>query len=255
MTLSDINAKISFLTSQDSTAGGYPNADRLISINNYYNRINTALLQSQDEVEFDDQTITTSYPIGKRDLVANQQDYKFNTALWALATPEGGADLSASTIAPFKLRRVELSYDGGTTWNKAEPLQRGEKSTPSDQTSINNQFQTTKPFYSVEYGAIWTYPIPVANSSKGMKLYFDRQVTEFTLSDLTTGTKSPGFDANFHMILAYGPAYEFAIANGKSNLDETKKELEQLMQELRVFTGSKDSDRSWGLKANFVPYT
>lgn len=254
MTLSDISAKITFLTSSDTTAGGFANADRLIGINNYYNRVLTSILQSQDEWEFDDKTITSSYPIASRNLVANQGDYKFSTASWALTAPEGGADLSNSTISPFKLRRVEVTYDG-SNWYKAEPMQRGQTSNDSTQTSINNLFQTTKPFYTLEYDSIWLRPIPIANITKGLKVWFDRQVTEFTLSDLTTGTKSPGFDANFHQILAYGPAYEFAIANGKSNLDELKRELEQNMAELKQYYGNKDVDRVWMLKSEPVIFT
>jgi hypothetical protein len=234
MTLSDISAKISFLTSQDSTSGGYPNADRLISINNYYNRVVTAILQSQDDWDFDDKN-NTDFPILTTSLVANQQDYS----------------LPSNAL---KIKRVEISYDG-SNWYKAEPMDMGERSTDSTQTSINNFFQTTKPFYDVQYGSLFTYPVPIANSTNGLKLWIYRQITEFTLSDLTTGTKTPGFDANFHQILAYGPAYEFAIANGKSNLEEVKKELEQNMQELRQYYGSKDVDRTWFLKSNFVPYT
>ena len=239
MTLSDINSKISFLTSSDTSAGGYANSDRVININNYYNRILTGILQSQDEWDFDDISITTSYPLAKRDLVANQQDYKFS---------------SAASISPFKVKRVEVSYDGNT-WNKAEPFDNGQTSKDSSQLTINNLYQTSRPYYDLQWNSLFLYPIPIVNQIKSLKVWFDRQITEYTTSDLTTGTKVPGFDANFHMILAYGAAYEFAIANGKANLDETKKELEQLMLEMRQHYGSKDKDRVWMLKPEPIIYS
>lgn len=254
MTLSDINAKISLFTGADTTATGFATADRVISINNYKDRVITAILQSQDDFDFDDASITASYPIGKRNMVANQQDYKFSTALWALMSPEGAADQASAAISPLKIKRVEVSYDGGTTWYEAIPIDINEKSTDATQATINSVFSTTQPYYDIQFGAIFLYPIPIVNSTNGIKIWFDRSMTDFTSSDLTTGTKVPGFDTLFHPILAYGPSYEFGLAVGKDNTDPVKKELEQLMQEMRLHYGSKDRDRNWGLKAEPVTY-
>lgn len=233
MTLADINAKISLFTGADTTSTGFASADRLISINNYYNRVATTILQSQDDWDFDDKN-NTDYPILTTSLVANQQDYSLPTNA-------------------FKIKRVEVSYDG-TNWYKAEPMDVNEKSFDNTQTSINNQFQTSKPYYDAQYNAIFLYPVPTVNSTNGLKIWISRQVTEFTSSDLTTGTKVPGFDANYHQILAYGPSYEFGLAVGKDNADTLKKELEQMMSELRVYYGSKDADRNWSLKAEPTIY-
>lgn len=254
MTLADINAKITFLTGADTTSNGFQTSDRVISINNYYNRILTSILGSQDEWDFDDYSITTTYPIANRNLVANQQDYKFSSALWGLTSPEGGANASNAAISPFRIKRVEVSYDG-TNWNKAEPIDANEKSTDSTQTTINNIFQTTRPYYDLQYNAVFMYPVPTSSVTNGLKVWFDRQITEYTSSDLTTGTKVPGFDANFHLILAYGASYEFGVAYGKDNGDELKKELEQLFAELRLHYGRKDTDRVWQLKAEPITYS
>ena len=254
MTIGDINTKISFLTSADITSGGFATADRVISINYYYNRVLTAILRSQDEWDFDDNTITTTYPIAVRNMVINQPDYKFTTALWALTSPEGGANASSSTISPLKIKRVELSYDG-TNWNKAEPLDLNEYSRDTITNTINSQFQTGKPFYGVMDNALWLYPVPTANVTNGIKVWFDRSITEYTSSDVTTGTKVPGFDSNFHMILAYGAAYEYGVARGKDNTKELKGELEQLMAEMQNYYGDKEKDRVYALKSNYVKYS
>jgi len=254
MTLSDINSKISLFTGADTTAAGFSTADRVISINNYKDRVLSAILQSQDDIDFDDYSITSAYPIGIRNMVANQQDYKFSSALWALMGVEGGSNASNATIAPLKIKRVEVSYDG-TNWNEAFPIDVNERSTDNTQTTINNIFQTTRPYYDVQSNAIFLYPVPTAAVTGGIKIWFDRIMTDYTSSDLTTGTKVPGFDSIFHPILAYGPAYEFGFAVGKDNTDSVKKELEQLMAEMRLHYGSKDRDRNWSLKDNGNIYT
>lgn len=255
MTLSDVNSKISFFTGADTTATGFANADRLISINNYKDRVVTAILQSMDDWDFDDYTINTTYPVAQRNIVANQQDYKFSTASWSLMGVEGGSDGSNAAIRPLKIKRVEVSYDGGTTWYKAEPLDINQKSSDSTQATINSLFQTTRPFYDLAFNSLFLYPVPTVAGTKCLKVWFDRSATDYTLSDLTTGTIIPPFDTNFHMILAYGPSYEFGLANSKENKDEIKKELEQVTGELKVFYGNKDLDRNWQLNKENVPYT
>lgn len=254
MTLGDVNSKISFLTSADTTAAGFANADRLISINNYKDDIVTAILQSMDDWDFDDYTISTTYPVAQRNIVANQADYKFSTASWALMGVEGGADAANAAIRPLKIKRVEVSYDAGVTWYKAEPLDINQKSSDSTQTTINNIFQTSKPYYDLAYNGLFLYPVPTVNGTKCLKVWFDRSATDYTLSDLTTGTVIPGFDQNFHKILAYGPAVEFGLANSKENADNLEKKLEQYMAEMRNFYGNKDIDRNWQLKAEPVIY-
>lgn len=255
MTLGDINSKITFFTSADTTATGYANADRLISINNFKDDIVTAILQSMDDWDFDDYTINTTYPVAIRSMVANQPDYKFSTASWALMGVEGAANASNAAIRPLKIKRVEVSYDNGNTWYKAEPMDINQKSSDSIEATINNRFQTTQPYYDMAYNGIFLYPVPIANSTSGIKIWFDRSATDYVLSDLTTGTLIPGFDSNFHKILAYGPAMEFAMANTKDNADRLEKKLEQFVAEMKAFYGNKDVDRNWALKGEYVPYT
>lgn len=254
MTLGDINSKITFFTGADTTTAGFSTADRVTSINNYKDRAVTKILQSMDDWDFDDYTITTTYPIAQRNIVANQQDYKFSSASWALLGVEGGADGSNAAIRPLKIKRVEVSYDGGTTWYKAEPLDISQRSNDSTQTTINNLFQTSKPYYDMAYNSLFLYPVPTVNGTKCLKVWFDRSATDYISSDLTNGTLIPAFDPSFHMILAYGPSYEFCMANEKGSQDDYKKELEQLMAEMGIFYGNKDLDRNWQLKAEPTIY-
>lgn len=234
MTLGDINSKITFLTGADTTATGFATADRVISINNYYNRIVTMILKSQDEWDYDDKN-NTDFPIMTTSLVANQPDYALPTNV-------------------LKIKRVEVTFDG-SNWYRAESIDDNERSADSTQTTINNLFQTARPYYDIQFGSIFLFPIPTANVSGGLKVWVSRQITEITSSDLTTGTYVPGFDPNFHMVLAYGAAYEFGLANGKENTNIIKNELEQMMAELQIYYGDKDKDRTIFLKPNPVIYT
>lgn len=252
MTLGDINSRITFLTGANTT-NDYPNADRVISINKYKDIVLNAIFRSQDGIEFDDYSITSSYPLAKFDLTANQPDYKFSSSLWSLVAPQGGADLSASSIKPLRIKRLELAYNG-TNWYKAEPINLGETSVTQDQTSVNNFFQTTKPFYEVRWNALWLKPVPTATVTKGGLLEFDRASTDYTSSDLSTGTAIPGFDSNLHDILAIGASYDYAISKTKDNRQDLEKELNKMFMMLQDQFGKKDTDRNWQLKPNPISY-
>lgn len=70
---------------------------------------------------------------------------------------------------------------------------------------------------------------------------------------MSTGTKEPGFDAPFHPILAYGPAFEFAQ---KYNMPQTKSifvELQDYEERLKRFYGNKDKDIKLQFTPNMLP--
>jgi len=66
----------------------------------------TMIFDSQDDWDFDDNSITTTYPIVTRALVAGQRDYKFTSVQWSLLGVEGGAASSSTAITPLKIKRV-----------------------------------------------------------------------------------------------------------------------------------------------------
>lgn len=252
MTLSDITNKITFSTGADTNQ--FPNADRLISLNNYYNKVESIILSSQDEWDFDDTSITTNYPIATRNLVANQQDYSFATTSWTVQGKEGDSDTASQAITPLELERVEITYDG-TNWYKAEAFDIGQSGLATDTTSISNNFFTTEPYYDVRSNSLWLYPIPTSAVTGGLKVWFHRPITVWTSSDLTTGTKVPGFDVLFHDYLSLGVAYDFAISRGKANAQQLKQELLEMEVRMKDFYGGKQQDRDLALGAAYVDYT
>jgi len=211
-------------------------------INNWYNYIQTIIMQAQDDWNFDDQNITTSYPIAVRNMVANQPDYLFSTALWGLLAPEGASNISNAAITPLKILRVEATYDG-TNWFKAEPFTVFERGKASDTTSINADFNTSQPFYEITFSALKLYPVPTTSIGVGaqIKVFFVRNMNNFSNTDTT---KVPGFDVIFHPILAIGATYEFSLSNDLSRADRIKIMLDEGLERLRQHFGTKNRERN-----------
>ena len=236
MTIGEISTKITQLTGADTTSNGYPNANRLIDINSWYHKVaSTMIYPSQDELDFDDQRNTT-YPIKYVALVAAQRDYSI--------------PVSEKVVA---IKRCDVSWDGGTTWYKAEPIDSSEISDgmgrftdTSAENTLDANFDKTKPRYDSKYNAVFLYPRPTAQDETNgalMKLEWQREVTPFTSGELSTGTEIPGFDTVFHPMLAYGPAFEYAIINNPSLAKSLYSVLQDYEARLQKAYGLKQKDR------------
>lgn len=231
-TISDINTKITTLTGADTTS--YPNATRVIDINQWQEKIVGMILDSQDESDFDDAN-RTDFPLITTSLVANQRDY-------AVPVSKG----------LLEWKRVEISYDG-TNYYRATPIDSGEISVGLGNASeIDGYFSTSAPGYDTKGLSILLYPRPTASTGE-VVVEYSRNMQAITTSDITTGTLVPGFDSTFHMMLAYGPAYEYAVANSLANRDEIKAQLDEYEQRLRRQYGRKQKDRNLGLRSVYSP--
>lgn len=232
MTLSDITNRISFLGQTDTNK--FSNANRLISINAWYNKIHTMILSSQDEWDFDDSN-KTDFPILTANVVASQQDYALPTNA-------------------IRIKRLEITYDN-STWYKAEPFDISERGLATDTTSISGAFTTSEPKYDLIGRSLLLYPIPTSAITNGLKIWIDRTVSEFSSSDLTTGTVSPGFDSQWHDILVLGCVYDYFMAIGKlSEADRFKREIQELELKLKSYYGSKQRDRVYLFNSAFIDY-
>lgn len=231
MTISEIQNQIFLLT--NSTSNDFADSDLLASVNRYYHKAMTIILRSSDSWDYDD-TSNTDFPILTASLVADQQEYTLPTDV-------------------LKVKRVEITYDG-TNWDKAEPFDINNRSDATDATSIANDFNTTQPFYDVQYGAFFLYPTPTANSTNGLKIWITREITEFTSGDLSTGTKKPSIDVMFHEYLSMGPAYEFGLAKGMPQVTRFRDEITRIEQEMTAYYGNKMIDTNMHLAKGYVNY-
>lgn len=255
MTIGDIATKSRFDTNTDSTT--YSNANLLINLNVWYQKIVSMILESQDEADFDDSNTTATYPVFQRTLAA-RRDYAFSTAAWTAIGKEGVANASAAAILPLKVKRLDISWDGGTTFYKAEPIDTGEipDGLGADAQTDNN-FVKTQPRYDVRSNAVFLYPAPTAadvTAGAIMRLEQSRNVTPFTSGDLSTGTLIPGYDAPFHPMLADGASYEYAVARQLPQLAQLQTRLQDWEVRLRQAYGRKELDRRIDLRPYYTDW-
>lgn len=210
----------------------YSAVDVAASANRWYQTVVGWILEAHDEWHWDD-TNNTTYPIATTALVANQQDYVFPAGI-------------------LKVLRVEVQYTTGGVWEKAEPFHLKERGRPLDTTTVAADFSTSKPFYEVKYGSVWLYPIPSAAVTGGLKIWFKREVSDvFTSADTT---QQPGFDEQFHDILALGAAFDYALAKGVPNIAALRQEIEQKRIDLFKHYSRKQEDRELQLKLDVKNY-
>lgn len=197
------------------------------------------ILDSQDETDFDDQR-ATDYPIYTFPLSTNR-DYSLG-----------------QTYNLLKIKDLSVSYDG-VKYNRATPIDLTQRdyigNAPASDTTqnatIDAYFSKNAPSYDYKFNSIFLYPLAsTADVSAGAAaiIEFFRSPTEFTLSDLTTGTLSPGFDISFHMMLAYGMAFEYAQSNQHPSAASIYRELQTYEERLRRQYSSKQLDRKYQLQ-------
>lgn len=238
MTIGEISTKITNLTGQDTT--NYSNTDRLIDINIWLHKVGSIIRDSQDESDFDDLNFT-DYPNLTSPLVAGQRDYVI--------------PVSEHMIS---IKNVSISYDG-SVFNRATPIDASELDiglAPASNTTANNTidgyFSKVNPRYDTAYNSVFIYPRAVAaDVTAGGKIFIEwqRDLDPFTSSELTTGTKVPGFDTTYHPILAYGPSYDFLFSHKVyDKADRILPILTDWEVRLRREYATKNRDRVYQLK-------
>ncbi len=247
MNLGDVSTKARALTHSDTTS--YTDANLLIDINIWYQKVASMIFESQDNSDWDDPRATT-YPVQATPMIANVRDYTM---------PVGERML--------KLKRVDVCYDGVNSF-QAKSFDTGSfpfgihfTNSSSVDTEFDKNFIKEAPGYDYSYNAIWIAPMPVAvDVSAGgyIRTEWERNVTPFVVADytsvLTDSTVIPGFDAPFHPILAYGAAFEFAVANNLPQLPLITQALGDWENRIRVAYSRKDLDMRLNLQADYVTY-
>jgi len=162
-------------------------------------------------------------PIATTNLIANQQDYAIDSTF-------------------LEVTRVEMKKSDGNS----VLLQ------PIDQADIYDQalteyFKTpgTPQYYDKIANSFFLYPAPSYNSTAGLKVYFKRAPSYFTSADTT---KTPGFNSDFHILVAYWAAYHYAKDNSLSNKDELYDLLQREELSLTQNTAKRSKDERIGFK-------
>jgi len=147
-------------------------------INIYYRRVNSWIWESTGTWEYDDSNFT-DFPIATSTIVDEQQDYEI-----------------PSTAQ--KIDRVEV-LDSDGNYQLLKPFDKSEI-----KSSSMSEYQETAGmpiYYDLVGRSVFLYPKPsttYVTATKGLKLYFTRDIDEFAYTDTTT---APGFVSNFHRLL------------------------------------------------------
>lgn len=138
-----------------------------------YQNVARLIWEAADTWQYDDSN-ATDFGIATTDLVASQQDYSL-----------------PSTCQ--RVQRVEVNGE------LAQPVDI------HDLTLATSEENTGTIRYDLVGRSIFLYPTPTAASTAGLKVFFDRDVT-----DLDDVADVPGFATAFHRILSLGASIDFS---------------------------------------------
>lgn len=234
MTLGDIATYARSLANADTTS--WTDANLLIAINVAYQKVVSMILESVDESDFDDAR-KTDYPIKTTPLAANQRDYSIPVSEKVL-----------------KIKRVDITYDG-TNWYKSEPIDDGAVTYDmgANQAITDQNFVQVAPRHDIKYNSIWLYPAPTSTTGS-LRIEWERQISEFTSGELTTGTVVPGFDDPFHPMISYIAAYDYAMYRQLPQLEQLQTSMQDWEIRLRQHYGRKELDRRMSLSPFYDSY-
>ena len=220
---------IDFLLFGSSTeTSPYAIADKTRNINAYYDKVASLIIKADDRWEWDDNN-KTDLPIATTALVANQQDY----------------NISATSF--LKILKIEIKDSSGN-WQPLKCISLEDKRTES----MTDYLKTagTPQEYDKIGNSVFLYPKPSTAITGGLKVYFQRNVTKFVAGDTT---KVPGFIENFHRILSYGAAFDYAVANGMNGkisiLKPLINEMEQAITDYYANRNNNDDPPSMSLES------
>jgi hypothetical protein len=208
MTITELKSRVYFLAGIGSSSD-FTDAEFLLCLNQQSKRLRSLIFSKQSGWDSSDSN-NTGFPILYTDLVDGQQDY----------------GLEATTLA---VKRVQVSYDGVSHY-QAKLKDIGEMQGALTEDDITNSFSKDNPFYDIQYGAIFLYPIPDADVTSGLTLWIDEDAYTFTSGDITAGTKYTGFNGLADDLLAKYITYDFKLAK---NLEASRLKNEIVETELR----------------------
>ena len=188
-----------------TNASSFPTATVLIPINKAMSRATSLIIGADGRWQYDD-TNQTDLPIATTALVSGQQDY-------------------AITTGHLRITRVEIKNTSGR-WSVLRPRDQDDDTfTALSEVSTVTGMPTQ---YDVLGNSIFLTQPPNYSQAASLKLYFQRGPSEFTSAEVSTGTKTPGFNSLYHGLISAWVAYEYATENGKANANLFLAEVQRL---------------------------
>ena len=192
MTISELRDKTNLLTGTNDTS--LPEADFLLYINNAYERVVQLIMQTDGRWQWDD-TNQSDLPIATATLTSGQQDYTL-------------------AVTHLEILRIEAKDTNGN-WYQIQPLDQADLKGIALDEFMETDAEVIS-YYDILGSSIFLYPAPNYTQAASLKVYFQRPPVLFSSSDVSTGTKAPGFNSLYHGLLPLWAAYEYALANGQN---------------------------------------
>lgn len=209
---------ITFKTNADLVS--FPIADRTRSVNNWYMKVTSWIIESDGRWQWDDSN-QTDQPTATTDLVEDQRDYRLLT---------GAPSTSQDWLV---VERVEIQNSGGTK-TLIFPIDKRDV-----QGSIDQNYSTSgQPnYYDFDGTQLKLYPACNYAKTDGLKVWFKRAPLLFAATDTT---KRPGFASIYHEILSLGAKYDFEVAKRLPNAEQTLRDITQMKRNIQDHYGRRD---------------
>ncbi len=213
----DLITDITFWTKADLTAA-YLIAERTRNCNFGLDRLAALVLSSDGRWEWDDSN-NTDLPIGRTNLVNGQRDY----------------GISGATF--LRITKV-LAKDRSGTFRELRPIDKHDR---ADAKSMNEDRISGVPSkYDKMGNSIFLEPKPDYDSTGGLRVFFQRNVSYFVVGDTT---KQPGFAQPFHRLISLYASEDYLAVNGIfKRLAAVQNKIAQIEAQVLLFYADRSRD-------------
>ena len=200
----------------------YPTVRVVNSYNNWLDTVTGYAIGADRRFQWDD-TNHTKLPIGTTNLVANQSDYSF------LTDEQGNAILN--------LTRIDI-LDSNGLYRKLDVRDMADNDLAED-TLLTTAGLPTE-YDKIADNIIRLTPKPVSSVTAGLKFYFQRTGSYFTVADTT---KSPGVPPLLHRGFIIASVYDALLAGiGSANLQAVSVEMEKERIKMETYFRNRNTD-------------
>lgn len=232
LTIADINTEIRAICDADSTS--LTNATLLYRVNNAYEEIVGKIIAESagSDWKFGDANYS-AFPSYTLNLVAGTAAYQID-ALASGTYPD--------SYEPLIIIGVEILNDEGNYY-PIKPISLKE----IHETGIaQSEFLETNGaplYFEKREHMVVLYPAPAAadvTTTNGLKIFYLRTADRFTSSEVTTGTKEPGFASPYHILIVYKAAIPYCLSYKKDRVPFLMSEIARLEKDMLAFYARRD---------------
>ena len=231
MQLSDITNRTGIIelledktNTQSATTSSYTRTTKIRDINNAYAHYLTLANQASGRWLADD-TNQVDYPVITTNIVSSQQDYSFTV------------DEQGNQI--LDIYRVEC-FDSAGIAHKLRPFDMQDTEQALTEFMKNGGIPVC---YDKTANGLILYPTPNYSYTNGLKIYYERTPSYFTVSGtVASDTKKPGIPDIHHEYLALRPAYQYCLQKGLSQASSYYNEMIAMESFIKEYYRDRNKD-------------